>query len=129
MRKVIDTVNDLDNVLYEISNENHFDSLPCEVHFLNYVRQYERGKPKQHPVGLTSNGGGGRDDTARLFASSADWISPNTLANDYKENPPAAKGRAVIISDTDHLWGLGGSTTWVWKSFTARVEPDLHGSV
>jgi hypothetical protein len=24
----------------------------------------------------------------------------------------------VIISDTDHLWGVGGDRAWVWKSFT-----------
>ena len=125
VRQVVDTVNDLDNVLYEISNENHWDSFEFEEHFMNYVRQYESGKPKQHPVGLTSNGGGSppHDDTGRLFASSADWISPNALGSDYKEKPPVAKGRAVIISDTDHLWGLGGSTSWVWKSFTRGLNP------
>ena len=70
VRKVVDTVNDLDNVLFEISNENHWDSFEFEEHFMNYVRQSEGGKPKQHPVGLTSNGGGSppRDDTGRLFA-------------------------------------------------------------
>jgi hypothetical protein len=36
----------------------------------------------------------------------------------YMSDPPAADGRKVIISDTDHLWGVGGDRVWVWKSFT-----------
>ena len=97
VRQVVDTVNDLDNVLYEISNENHWDSFEFEEHFMNYVRQYESGKPKQHPVGLTSNGGGSptRDDTGRLFASTADWISPNALGSDSttRRSRPSSSAR------------------------------------
>jgi hypothetical protein len=29
----------------------------------------------------------------------------------------------VIIADTDHLWGIGGDRTWVWKSFLRGVNP------
>ena len=123
VRKVIDTVNDLDNVLFEVSNENHSGSHDWELHFLRYVRDYERGKPKQHPVGLGSNGGGARDDTGRLLASGADWISPNGLGRPYQTHPPAATGSSVIIIDTDHLWGLGGDRSWVWKSFLRGLNP------
>jgi hypothetical protein len=123
VRKVVDTVNDLDNVLYEISNENHWDAFEWERHFLEYVRQYEKTKPKQHPVGLSTNGGGGQDDTKRLFETGADWISPNSRGNDYKANPPVAMGPAVIIVDTDHIWGLGGDRSWVWKSFVRGLNP------
>ena len=123
VRKVIDTVNDLDNVYLQISNENHWGSHEWQLHFLRYVREYQQGKPKQHPVGFGSNGGGSRDDTARLFASDADWISPNGLGHPYKSSPPAALGRAVIMIDTDHLWGLGGDRSWVWKSFLRGLNP------
>jgi len=133
IRKVVDTVNDLENVLYEVSNENHWDSFAWENHVVAFLREYQKTKPRQHPVGLTSNGGGGRDDTQRLFASKADWISPNALSFDYKSNPPPAAGGKVIISDTDHLWGLGGDPAWVWKSFVRGLNPifmDPHrGSV
>src|SRR5262249_18441782 len=30
--------------------------------------------------------------------------------------PPAATGRKVVIYDTDHLWGIGGDSEWVWKT-------------
>ena len=29
----------------------------------------------------------------------------------------------MIISDTDHLFGLGGDRVWVWKTFTRGINP------
>jgi hypothetical protein len=29
----------------------------------------------------------------------------------------------VIVTDTDHLWGIGGNSTWVWKSFLRGLNP------
>ena len=85
---------------------------------IRFVKQYEAKKPKQHPVGMTSCGYGGADDTEALLQSPADWISPSPARDDYKTNPPAATGAKVILSDTDHQWGVGGDRAWVWKSFT-----------
>lgn len=31
--------------------------------------------------------------------------------------------RKVILVDTDHLWGVGGSPAWVWKSFLRGHNP------
>jgi hypothetical protein len=120
VRKVIDTVNDLDNVLYEISNESHSNSQAWQYHMINYIKNYEASKPKQHPVGMTVEYPGG--DNYELFASPADWISPNGDGG-YTDNPPAADGSKVIILDTDHLWGIGGDRQWVWKSFTRGYNP------
>src|SRR3972149_5331828 len=53
IRKVIDTVNDLDNVLYEVCNEAFGDSKAWQYHIVRFVKDYQSGKPKQHPVGLT----------------------------------------------------------------------------
>lgn len=132
VRKVIDTVSDLDNVLYEISNEAGPYSTEWQYHMIRFIKQYEAskpatrpaGKPKQHPVGMTFQYQGGSNET--LFESPADWISPNPEAADgysYQENPPPADGRKVILSDTDHLWGIGGSQAWVWKSFCRGMNP------
>ena len=114
VRKVIDTVGDLDNVLYEISNENHPPSTAWQYRMIDYVHRYESRKAKQHPVGMTFQYRGGSNRI--LFESPADWISPNHEGG-YRDNPPAADGRKVILSDTDHLWGIGGNQAWVWKSF------------
>ncbi len=58
IRKVIDTLNDLDNVLYEVGNEIKGYSVGWQYHIINYIRDYEKTKPKQHPIGMTA---GGRD--------------------------------------------------------------------
>ena len=39
VRKVIDTVNDLDNVLYEISNEDHPGSTEWQYHMINFIKK------------------------------------------------------------------------------------------
>jgi len=121
VRKVIDSVNDLDNVLYEISNESPSNSQAWQYHMINYIKSYEATKPKQHPVGMTVEYPGGNN--AELFASPADWISPNDNGG-YKDAPPAADGSKVVILDTDHLWGsTGGDRQWMWKSFTRGYNP------
>lgn len=114
VRHVLDTVNDLDNVLYEISNENHPPSTDWQYHFIRFIRAEEARRGHVHPIGMTFQYKGGSNQT--LFDSPADWISPNPDGG-YRDDPPAADGRKVILNDTDHLWGIGGSPDWVWKSF------------
>jgi hypothetical protein len=120
VRKVVDTLNDLDNVLYEISNESETPSRDWQYDIINTIKAHQNGKPRQHPVGMTGRFGENNTD---LFNSPADWISPSQDAADYKFNPPAATGNKVIIVDTDHLWGQGGDDWWVWLSFTRGLNP------
>lgn len=114
VRKVVESVNSLDNVLYEISNENHPGSTDWQYHFIRFIRTEEKRLGRVHPIGMTFQYKGGSNQT--LFDSPADWISPNPEGG-YRDDPPAADGRKVILNDTDHLWGIGGSQDWAWKSF------------
>jgi hypothetical protein len=129
VRHLIDAVNDLDNVLYEITNESGAYSIEWQYHWIRFIKEYQRTKPQQHPVGMTfpySRDTQQRGTNAQLFDSPADWISPNPDAPDgydYRTNPPPADGSKVIISDTDHLWGIGGNPDWVWKSFLRGHNP------
>jgi hypothetical protein len=123
VRKVIDTVNDLDNVLYEIANESFGDSTEWQYHLIRFVKEYESTKPKQHPVGMTFQYKGGTN--AILNDSPADWISPNPgeAKENYREHPCAACSPKVVVNDTDHLWGhTGGDNIWVWRSFTRGLN-------
>jgi hypothetical protein len=131
VHKVIDTVNDLDNVLYEIINEG--GATAWQYHMINLIHAIERGKSKQHPVGMTHRISPKQFNT-ELFDSPAEWISPakepqdwmypgTVFMEDYQNNPPPADGRKVILNDTDHLWGHGGNPQWVWKSFTRGHNP------
>jgi hypothetical protein len=137
VRKVIDTLNDLDNVLYEIGNEIEPHSTTWQYYMINFIKAYEGHKPKSHPVGMTFQSIPGPSN-AVLFSSPADWISPGTVdipggtsESKYRDDPPAANGSKVILSDTDHLWGVGGDWVWVWKSFLRGLNPiymDPYGS-
>jgi hypothetical protein len=128
VRKVVDAVIDLDNVLYEIANESGAYSTEWQEHFIRFLHEYEKGKPKGHPVGMTfqyARDPKERGANTNLFSSSADWISPNPDAGryNYRTNPPPADGRKVVLTDTDHLWGIGGNVAWVWKSFLRGLNP------
>ena len=130
VRKVIDTVNDLDNVLYEISNESDGGSQDWQYHMISLIKSYEATKPKQHPVGMTAEWP--NSDNNRLYQSAADWISPTGIPNNVAGSlydPPPADGRKVILNDTDHLCGICGDRVWVWESFHAWPQPDIHGSI
>ncbi|HXD23802.1 MAG TPA: LamG-like jellyroll fold domain-containing protein [Gemmatimonadaceae bacterium] len=119
VRKVIDTVNDLPNVAYEIANEAGSYSTGWQQHFITFIKNYEGTKAQQHPVGFTYQYAGGSDST--LYSSNADWVSPS-------ERYPSNNGtRHVLINDTDHsdFWvslqaeGPDGMRDFVWKNFTA----------
>jgi hypothetical protein len=119
IRKVVDTVNDLDNVLYEVSNESgspYSDSWQTRI--VNYVKRYESTKPHLHPVGMTFQWKGGSDLSLRK--SPADWISIGS-------HVAHSDGAKVIINDTDHAYGWGelkhdgplAQRAWVWENFTS----------
>ncbi len=119
VRKVIDTVGDLDNVLYEISNESRPESRDWQYHMIRFIKAYEATKSKQHPVGMTVEYPDGKNSD--VLASPADWVS----LNGDLEKPTVADGTKVILDDTDHLCGVCGSVSWVWKSFLSGRNPIL----
>src|SRR5207244_2124546 len=47
--------------------------------------------------------------------------------DNYRDNPPAADGTKVILSDTDHLGGAPGGKGWVWQSFLRGLNPINYG--
>lgn len=128
LKKIVDTLNDLDNVLYEVSNEPVFpDSVQWQHHVIDFIKKYQATKPNQHPVGMTSAGfSSSYDDLAELVESEADWISPGrplSLAYDYLENPPTGDVKKVVIADSDHLAPELRDPSWIWKSLTRGVNP------
>lgn len=128
VRKVIETVGQFDNVIYEISNESHGGSTAWQYHLINFIKDCERPLEKQHPVWISFQWDGniGPGDNQALFRSEAEAISPHHVSAQveaYKTDPPAANGSKVILLDTDHLWGIGGDAAWVWKTFTRGMNP------
>jgi hypothetical protein len=117
VRKVVDTLNDLDNVLYEISGDAPVSSRDWQYYMINYLKSYQATKPKQHPIGMSYLYLGSTND---LLASPADWILLPGTATD----PSLAAGIKVILSDMDpKLLASGTSYPMVWKSFMRGLNP------
>jgi len=90
---------------------------------IRFIKDYEADKPKQHPVGMTSS----PISNPPLFASPADWISPNGKnylpadwispnGKNYLSDPPDTAGRKVIIVDNDHINPWNSDPQWIWKN-------------
>jgi hypothetical protein len=125
VRRVVDALADLDNVLYEISNESYPNSRDWQYHMIRLIHAYEAGRPKRHPVGMSQYEWPGKN--ADLFDSPADWIAPWEELPDfpYRASPPDTRGLKVVITDTDHLWGIGGDRKWAWKTFMRGNHPSF----
>ena len=117
--KVIDTVNDLGNVMYEISNESYAPAAnQWQYNMITLIHNYEGTKAYQHPVGMTFEySGDGSGNNAQLFNSPADYVCPG--ASGYTNGSTDAGGSKVVIVDTDHVFGEGGNADWVWQQFLA----------
>lgn len=73
IRKVVDAVNDFDNIFFEIANENYYNA-EWERNLCEFIHEYEKGKPKQHltmPLDLPNHDYGGIKtwDLQRLHAN------------------------------------------------------------
>lgn len=128
VRKVIDTVNDLDNVIYEIGNECHGGSTEWQYHMIDCIHDCERDKPKQHPVWMTFQWDGmkGRGTNENLFESPAIAISPGKAVTrgDYTKDPPLAARGKIVIVDSDHVSATNlDRADWAWKCFTRGLHP------
>jgi hypothetical protein len=118
IHKTIDTLNDLDNVLWEISNEDVSTSQAWQYHWIDDIHTYEAGKAKQHPVGMSSTFHAAND--TELYASNAEWIAGSAA---FPANMTAVDGTKVYLYDTDHVMGLTNNHVWVWRAFTRGYNP------
>jgi len=123
VRRVLDTVGDLDNVLYEIGNE--FDGTAAntawQYHMIEFTREYQLQRwGSARPILMTAQYP--NTNNVVLFASSAEAISPMNWhrrgTDRWKDEPPAEYRGKVVVCDTDHLWGVGGNADWVWRTVT-----------
>jgi hypothetical protein len=165
IRKVVDSLQDLPNLLWEVANESSGggkvvpafaqalglagtpewgDSTAWQYWVIDRVRRHEAEMGyDRHPMGMTMQFP--VPEQTRVndppFDSRAEWISPGyddeTFAGGghpmapgspqsrWLEDPPAADGRKVVISDTDHYAPGRGDALWAWKSFLRGHHPIL----
>jgi hypothetical protein len=153
IRKVIDTIAHLPNVLYEVANESsgggHVDrnfagvlgltdspewgdSTSWQYWVIDFVKQYEqRMGYDKHPIGMTMQFPVPDQSKVNevLWSSPADWISPGyddeISTGRWLTNPPENLGRKVVLTDTDHYAAGRGDALWAWKSFLRGHNPIL----
>jgi hypothetical protein len=147
--KVVNTVHDLPNVLYEVANESSGDPTNPEVGdstqwqywVIDFVKRYEQQQGYDpHPVGMTMQYPVADQSKANdpLFNSPADWISPGfdeeivatqqgggPAPSRWYTDPPANDGTKVVIADTDHSAPGMGDPLWAWKAFLRGHNPIL----
>jgi hypothetical protein len=121
VRNVIDSVNDLDNVLYEISNESA-GTIEWHEHIVGVIHRYERAKGRRHLVMVSGCGGGLTN--AELLGCSAEVVGLSGIGNRrYLNNPPAADGKKIVVHDTDHIKPDCRDPAFVWKNFLRGNHP------
>lgn len=129
VRKVIDTVNDLDNVIFEIANE--VGALQWQYQMIDFVKSYEASKSKQHLVFMSPGGVSGLnvythagrrevvESSADVFAASIEWAN-------FLDDPPANHNGKPGILDRDHVKPRISSAPMLpWKAFARGYHYNL----
>jgi hypothetical protein len=121
VKKVIDTLNDLPNVLWIVSEEAPAGSEWWNRHLIALARSYEAGKWWQHPIGYAVQADN-KDGT--ILNSDADWIAPvariSSTTSCGSGHPPCK----VNVNDSDHsyfgMWNdsAQANRNYFWINFT-----------
>ena len=115
VRKIVDTLEDLDNVLYEISGDTLPSSLGWQFHMLDYLKSYQATKINQHPVGISQFYGKSLSD---VLGSSADWV----VIQGSKAIPALATGSKILFREGNAATSKQPAQ-WVWQSFVRGYNP------
>jgi Putative collagen-binding domain of a collagenase len=124
VEKVIDTLNDLPNVLWIVSEEAPANSTWWNDHQIAHVRAYESKKPHQHPIGYAALIGG---VDATLYNSDADWMAPAARISPAESCGSGRPRCKVNVNDSDHsYWEMWKDTPQVNRNYA--WENFMHGS-
>ena len=121
VKKVIDTLNDLPNVLWIVSQEAPSNSLWWNQHLIGLTRSYESGKPLQHPIGYAAPTG---VNDATIINSDADWIAPAARISPTTSCGSGHPPCKVNVNDSDHsyfgMWNDSpqANRNFFWINFT-----------
>jgi hypothetical protein len=134
VRRMVDTLIDYENIIWEIGNETIKSSIPWKAHMVQFIRNYEKDKGRQHLI-LTGTGNGVGNES--ILQTGSDTFSPcvvtrwASLDDPFIGNPPVPDGKLKkpIILDNDHLgnhflrFTALHQRNWTWKSFTRGNHP------
>ena len=120
--KTIDTIDDLPNVLWIVSEEAASSTAWWQGHVISHVRSYEAGKAHQHPVGLAMLTG---DPDSTIYDSDADWVAPQVRISPATSCGTGTPKCKVDVNDSDHSYfGMWNDTAqqnrnYAWENFAS----------
>ncbi len=129
VEKMVDTLNDLDNILWEICTEAPAPAFAWQGEMLRHLKAYEARKPKQHLVLLSPDGwkpGGWSTNPENQFAASpADWIAM-TAGWCNRDDPKVPSVNEPVMTNLDHVAPGNHDPALVWKAFTRGYHYSLY---
>jgi hypothetical protein len=120
VKKAVETLNDLRNVLWIVSEEAPPKSTWWNDHLISLIRTYEAKMKFQHPIGYAAL------DSAPdsiIYNSDADWVAPAARVSPVKSCGTGQPACKVNINDSDHSYfGMWNETpqvnrNYAWKNF------------
>jgi hypothetical protein len=120
MDKVIDTLNDLPNVLWVVSEEAPAESVWWNNHLIAHIRAYEATKPAQHPIGW---GTLIHAPDRIIYDSDADFVKPQIRISPVTTCGSGHPRCKVNVNDSDHSYfGMWKDTpqtnrNYEWENF------------
>ena len=120
VEKTIDTLNDLPNVLWVVSEESSTDSVWWNDHQISHIRAYESGKKHRHPIGYGTISG--LPDTT-MYNSDADFVKPHERISPVQSCGSGRPACKVNVNDSDHsfweIWKYPAqqNRNYAWENF------------
>ena len=101
VEKLIDTLNDLPNVLWIVSEEAPPNTTWWNAHQIAHVRSYESKKPYRHPIGYAAPIG---VPDSVVYNSDADWVAPAARISPLETCGTGKPACKVNVNDSDHSY-------------------------
>jgi len=115
-RKVVDTLYDLDNVLYEVSGDGALGTLAWQNHIVQHLKSYEATKSVRHPVGMSYFAGVTSND---IFFGPADWIN---YAQAPIEPSLISSNKVLVYDPNPQLLRDWSAPQSLWEGFTRGYQ-------
>jgi hypothetical protein len=122
VKKTIDVLCDLPNVVWIVSEEAPAKSVWWNDHMISLVRAYEKRKRYRHPIGFATLES---PPDSLLYDSDADWVAPSARVSPARScgigDPPCK----VNVNDSDHSYfGMWNDSpqknrNFAWENFAS----------
>ena len=120
VKKVIDALSNLPNLLWIVSEEAPRNAIWWNSHLISLIREYEKTKRYQHPIGYAALEHS-RDSI--LYNSDADWVAPSAWLSPTQSCGTGKPSCKVNINDSDHSYfGMWNDSprknrNYAWENF------------